>query len=97
MTDVEDRVRARAYRLWQEEGCPLGRELAHWEKAKELVAIEDNQLATTKPIGNALPYGEPVEPLEALTNVGEFPTLTDQSEGKAPQSPHSREPSDPGN
>ena len=62
MTDVENRVRARAYRLWQEEGCPVGRELAHWEKAKELVAIEDNQLATTKPIGNALPYGEPVEP-----------------------------------
>ena len=44
MTDVEERVRARAYRLWQEEGCPVGRELAHWEKAKELVAIEDNQL-----------------------------------------------------
>jgi|GEM_PF-2069048 hypothetical protein len=36
MTDLEERVRARAYRLWQEEGCPHGRELAHWEKAKEL-------------------------------------------------------------
>jgi Protein of unknown function (DUF2934) len=64
MTDVEDRVRARAYQLWQEEGCPLGRELAHWEKAKELVAIADNQLATKNPIGTALPYGEPVEPRE---------------------------------
>jgi hypothetical protein len=62
MTDVEDRVRARAYQLWQEEGCPLGRELAHWEKAKELVAIADTQLATKNPIGTASPYGEPVEP-----------------------------------
>ena len=90
MTDVEDRVRARAYRLWQEEGCPPGRELAHWEKAKELVAIEDNQLATTKPVDADLPYGEPVEPLETLTNVGEFPTLTDQGEGQAPNRAFSR-------
>jgi hypothetical protein len=26
------------------------------------------------------PYGEPVEPLEAIKNQGEFPTLTDQGE-----------------
>ena len=97
MTDVEDRVRARAYRLWQEEGCLHDRELAHWEKAKELVAIEDNQLATTKPIEADLPYGEPVEPLESLTKCRRIPDAYRQGEGQAPQSPHSREPSDPSN
>ena len=58
------------------------RTLARWEKAKKLVAIEDNQRVTTKPIGTAGPYGEPIEPFETLTNVGEFPTLTDKVKGK---------------
>ena len=50
MEDFEERVRARAYRLWQEEGCPEGRAQTHWKLARELIAIEDNQKSTTKPI-----------------------------------------------
>jgi DUF2934 family protein len=75
-------VRRRAYRLWQQEGCPDGRAEVHWDKARELVAIEDNQKLTLKPIsGEATgPAGEPIEPLEAVENAGEFPTLTDQGE-----------------
>jgi hypothetical protein len=82
MDDFEERVRRRAYRLWQEEGCPEGRADAHWDMACELVAIEDNQKLTLKPIsaGTHGPAGEPIEPLEAVENVGEFPTLTDQGE-----------------
>ena len=64
-------------------------------RARELVAIEDNQKLTTKPVepveagpvGEPVvspeatgPSGEPVEPIEAVENVGEFPTLTDQGE-----------------
>lgn len=85
MADTEQRVRERAYRIWQEEGQPLGRELEHWEMARELVAIEDNQRLATEP--NPVAQGgdraytrEPVEPLEAVENAGEFPTLTDQGE-----------------
>jgi hypothetical protein len=37
----EDRVRAIAYNLWLEEGCPEGRAEAHWTKASELVAQEE--------------------------------------------------------
>ena len=43
MNDLEERIRRRAYRLWEEEGCPEGRELAHWDMATELVAMEDSQ------------------------------------------------------
>jgi hypothetical protein len=81
--DFEERVRARAYRLWQEEGCPEGRADAHWELARELVAIEDNQRLATKPVpreGALGPSGEPIEPIEAVENAGEFPTTTDQGE-----------------
>jgi hypothetical protein len=84
MDDFEQRVRKRAYRLWREEGCPEGRAEVHWEKARELVAIEDNYQQTLKPVdapeAQPGPTGEPVEPVQAIENAGEFPTLTDQGE-----------------
>lgn len=83
--ETEDRIRQWAYRLWQEEGCPAGRELVHWDKACELVAIEENQRTTTKPIDAGLgPQGEPIEQATLLPNLGEFPTLTDQGEEEIP-------------
>jgi hypothetical protein len=82
MDDFEERVRRRAYRMWQEEGCPEGRADVHWDRARELVAIEDNHKLALRPIatGTGGPTGEPVEPVEAAENAGEFPTLTDQGE-----------------
>ena len=86
MNGVEQRIRERAYRIWLEEGCPEGRDLVHWDMATELVAIEDGQRSTLKPIGRNLgPTGEPIEPIEAVRNAGEFPTLTDQGEGQLPE------------
>ena len=88
MDDLEERIRQRAYKLWEEEGCPEGRADSHWDKAAELVAIEDNQKHTTKPVAKTIPNtptGEPAEPLEAVRNAGEFPTLTDQGEQELPK------------
>ena len=42
MVDQEQRIRARAYRIWEEEGRPEGRAEVHWDMARELIAIEDN-------------------------------------------------------
>jgi hypothetical protein len=83
MDDFNERVRQRAYRLWVEEGCPEGRSDLHWSKARELVAIEENQKRTTRPVSEGGSTGEPVEPIEAVENAGEFPTLTDQGEEQA--------------
>ena len=83
MDDFERRVREKAYKLWQEEGCPQGRENDHWERARELVAIEDNIDLTLRPAprpGELGPYGEPVEPIEPAQNTGETPTMVDQGE-----------------
>jgi hypothetical protein len=30
----EDRIRARAYALWEAEGCPEGRHAEHWHQAE---------------------------------------------------------------
>jgi hypothetical protein len=68
-----------------------GREKDHWDMATELVAIEDGQQATLKPIQQNLgPMGEPIEPLEAVQNAGEFPTLTDQDETENPKQTRKR-------
>jgi hypothetical protein len=85
MEKLEDRIRQRAYRIWQEEGCPEGRADAHWDMASELVAIEDNYASALKPIATEMgPSGEPIEPIVSLENAGEFPTLTDQGESLNP-------------
>ncbi len=41
----EARIRARAYRLWEDEGRPYGRDVEIWERARELDAIDTNSIA----------------------------------------------------
>lgn len=85
MDDLEQRIREHAHRIWLEEGCPSGREEAHWDMARELVAIEDNQRDATRPNpvkteGEEAVHPEPVEPIEAVEGLGDLPGRTDQAE-----------------
>ena len=77
--DREARIRARAYRMWEEEGRPHGRDHDFWERAEELDAIETNP-----PAGLPNPEVEPprprVEEAALQANLGEFPSLTDQGD-----------------
>ncbi|MFD0391759.1 hypothetical protein ACFQ4K_34235 [Tistrella bauzanensis] len=61
--------------LWRDEGAIPGREDDY-----ELVAIAENQsLATIRPGSETDRIrNNPVEPLEAVENQGDFPTMTDQ-------------------
>jgi hypothetical protein len=38
----EDRIRHRAYQIWEEDGRPQGREHEHWERAVSEIEAEDN-------------------------------------------------------
>jgi hypothetical protein len=38
---LEDRIRERAYHLWEASGRPPGREVEFWHRACEMVATED--------------------------------------------------------
>jgi hypothetical protein len=85
MSDFEERIRLRAYKIWQEEGCPEGRSNVHWEMARELVAIEDNYRATLKavpPGGAEARGGEPIEEASVAANAAAIPTAVDQGEQK---------------
>lgn len=92
MDDHEQRVRERAYRIWQQQGCPDGQAETHWELAEELVAIEENHDQTLKPVDRdpedptiAADRPEPVGPA-ANAAAGELPTLTDIGEQTYPPS-----------
>jgi len=83
MPTLEQRIRARAHQLWEEEGRPQGRADDHWEKARILVAIEDDRTSLV-PV-------QPDRPEEAAIqeNLGEFPTA-ETDEGDRQQFPSRR-------
>lgn len=81
-----ERQRERAYFLWQQDGCPEGRADEYWERAGELIGMENN------PDAGQVSPDAPEYPEEATLqeNLGEFPDrLADQGEHRG--TPMSRE------
>jgi hypothetical protein len=81
----EERIRVRAYHLWESEGEPEGRAVELWERAAELVGMEDSGLTgqIENPIAAGIDPTAPtnVEEAELQQNLGEFPDrLADQGE-----------------
>lgn len=89
----DDKIRARAYQLWEEEGRPEGRADQHWFSARESLAVEENNESALLPADS----GTDAEPIEAIENAGEFPTLTDQGEQRIPHHPKTDDASHPAN
>jgi hypothetical protein len=93
-TTLDERIRERAYHLWEQEGRPHGRDVEYWERARELVAMEESAGAGLLPNPMSHPLmqtGQPagVEEAEIQDNLGETPgRLTDQ--GDRPQTPKAR-------
>ena len=80
----EQRIRERAYRLWEEDGRPEGQDLEYWTRAEELIGMEEHPGAALEP--NPMTRNEPlpgvtVEEAEIQENYGEIPgRLTDQGD-----------------
>ena len=75
MSNLDQRIRERAYQIWLEEGRPEGREKDHWDVATELVASR---------MDNRRRYSRLAEPAFEGGERCEFPT-TDQGEGENPK------------
>lgn len=43
MENIEDRIRRRAYEIWEREGRPHGREIDHWLRAAQEIAGEEGR------------------------------------------------------
>src|SRR5690349_1407095 len=76
---LEQRIRERAFHIWNDEGQPEGRDKEHWELAKFAISQEDGLDTSLIPQQAPRP-----EPIEAVLNQAEFLTLVDQGEGAIP-------------
>jgi hypothetical protein len=80
---LNQKIRDKARELWELEGCPEGRELLHWDMARELVTQENTAEFTLVP--DPHPDGNDiVDPASALDNLREVPDLTHVGEEHAP-------------
>ena len=62
--EKEERIRARAYALWEQQGRPEGRQSENWDQARREIEQEDAdglRSTVTETIGLAV-GAEPVEP-----------------------------------
>jgi hypothetical protein len=77
---LEDRIRERAYQLWEACGRPSGREVEFWHRAREMVATDGVQpksrVRRRKPEQTAQPPGKrtrqafrPASPVASISPV----------------------------
>lgn len=84
------RIRERAYELWQADGSPHGNDMEYWERARELVGMEQSgqtgQLAVPDIDDPSIIVGQAVEEASIQKNLGEFPDRS-SDQGEHPQVP----------
>jgi hypothetical protein len=56
--DIQDRIRERAHRLWEEEGRPSGRHSEHWQRACAEIDAEMRNSASRSGIPQVNPSGD---------------------------------------
>ncbi len=82
--DRQQRIRERAYHLWEADGSPHGRHDEYWERAQELTGMEES--AGTGQLPNPASHPERAQIVEESfiqENLGEFPDRSsDQGERK---------------
>ena len=90
----EQRVRERAYLMWEADGKPHGRDVEYWERARELVGMEESAGSGLLPNPQTHPESiaeTGVEEAEIQENLGEFPDrLADQGEVQVTPAPKKR-------
>ena len=87
----EEKIRERAYHLWEADGKPIGNDLEYWERARELVGMENShgagQVEVISKDDPRMINGIRVEEASIQTNLGEFPDRS-SDQGDHPQSPN---------
>lgn len=87
-------IRARAERMWREDGSPAGRLEEYLERARELQGIIENPTAGQLPNPMTTHQGgigpaQPVEEAALQENLGEFPSILGD-QGDHPSVPMTR-------
>ena len=92
--DREQRVRERAYHLWEADGKPHGRDLEYWERARELVGREASAGTGRRPNPRAAadqPRQAGIDEADTRASNGDFHSRpADEGEAKANSTPKRR-------
>jgi hypothetical protein len=60
--NILDKIRQRAFEIWEAEGCPDGRDVEHWKRAEaEVAAAEEAQVEAPKAKRTATPKAAKAE------------------------------------
>jgi len=93
---TSQRIRERAYHLWEADGCPDGQAESYWERAETLTRMEEAPHAGELPNPASVPGADPsrtqiVEEAFLQENLGEFPDrFADQGERQPTPSKQSK-------
>jgi hypothetical protein len=88
----ERRVRERAYHLWESGGKLHGHDVEYWERARELIGMEDSAGSGLLPNPETTHLrAVGIEEADIQENLGEFPGVqTDQGEVQTTPAPKRR-------
>ena len=80
--DRDQLIRERAYRIWERDGRPHGRDAEHWQQAAGEIEAEERALAAQKPAASVAEEDAPVHsrPVTTPPSRGTPPA----SEGQTP-------------
>ncbi len=83
----EQRIRERAYHLWETDGRPHGRDIEYWERARELTGMAESVGSGLLPNPQTAPGRidqADITEADIQENLGEFPgRLTDRGDIQA--------------
>lgn len=80
----EERIRRRAHEIWEREGCPEGRQDAHWEQARRELEGEEESAAPAALDATAAEPPAPGPTAPAPTNGGPSGKAAVRGRRKAP-------------
>jgi hypothetical protein len=79
MDDRHERIRQRAYEIWEREGRPDGREHEHWDRATKEIDAESSEIAQDPDAASAVTGSSPKQV------AGAEPAIEEQSKDSTPK------------
>jgi hypothetical protein len=79
---LQQRIRERAYEMWQEAGSPEGDEQAFWYAAK--IDIDQQEAKLDKEVASSFPASDPPSSSVVTGATGEHPAATEEAAASRP-------------
>lgn len=79
LPDQDERIRRRAYEIWEREGRPDGREAEHWRMARDEIATEGTSAGDTQEVP-ATRIRSSAKPSETPAGAGTSPKIDPQND-----------------